>query len=150
MNTSDPQEGVVVDRQLVLFGRSLGCAVAVEMAKRHQVRAVILESPFTSVRAMAKRHYPYLPTGLLTRLVQSSFDSLSKVAEVHSPLMVLHGDADDIVPLAVGHQLFDAANEPKRFYTIRGAGHNDTYVVGGEAYFEALRRFVENPAGGGS
>ena len=133
--------------KVVIFGRSLGCAVAVEMATRHDVHAVILESPFTSIRAVAKRAYPYLPTGLLIGLVQARYDSLSKIKNVHSPLMVLHGDTDEIVPIDLARDLFGAANEPKRFYTIEGAGHNDTYVAGGDAYFEALRRFLEDPVG---
>ena len=134
---------VDLDNGLVLFGRSLGCAVAVELAIRHNFHGIILESPFTSVRAMVKRVYPYLPVGLLMTLVQTRYDSLSKMKDVHSPVMVLHGDRDDTVPLDIGRKLFDAANDPKRFYVIQGASHNDTYLVGGEAYFEALKDFIE-------
>ena len=134
---------------LVLFGRSLGCAVAVEMATRHRVRGIILESPFTSIRAMGQRTYPFLPVGILSRLVEARYDSLSKIGEVHSPLMIIHGDRDDTVPIELARELFEAANEPKRFYTIEGADHNDTYWVGGETYFDALRRFVEDPGGSG-
>ncbi|MCH8206390.1 MAG: alpha/beta hydrolase [Chloroflexi bacterium] len=135
------------DRRLVLFGRSLGAAVAVEMATRHQVDALVLESPFRSVRLMAGRVYPFLPSALLTAPFQSRFDSLSKIGRVNSPVMVLHGDMDDIVPLEEGQKLYEAANEPKRFYTIEGAGHNDTYVLGGSAYFDALKAFIEDPTG---
>ncbi len=141
------REDVNADR-FALFGRSLGAAVAVEIAARHQFHAVILETPFTSIADMAKRLYPVLsaifPVGAV---VKSKYDALSRIKDVHAPLLVLHGDADDIVPLDIGRRLYDAANEPKRFYTIEGAGHNDTYLVGGEPYFEELRRFIENPAG---
>ena len=135
-----------VDQKLVLFGRSLGCAVAVEMAVRHKVHAIILESPFASIRDMARRAYPFLPTGVLVRMVRARYDSISKIRSVHSPLMVLHGDRDDIVPIDTGRELYDAANEPKRFYVIEGAGHNDTYLVGGEPYLDALKAFIEDPA----
>ena len=141
------RQGPDKEQDIVLFGRSLGCAVAVEMATRHQVRGVILESPFTSIRAMGQRAYPYLPVGILSRLVEARYDSLSKIGEVHSPLMIVHGDRDETVPIGLGRELFEAANEPKRFYTIEGAEHNDTYWVGGDAYFDALKRFVENPGG---
>ena len=137
----DPAENMVV------FGRSLGAAVAVDLASRHRVRAVILESPFTSVRSMAQQIYPYLPIGMLIRMVAARYDSLSRIKAVRSPVMVLHGDRDDTVPIENGLELFDAANEPKRFYAIEGAGHNDTYLVGGTPYFEALGSFIEDPDG---
>ena len=135
------------EKELLLFGRSLGASVAVEMATRHQARALILESAFTSIRAMAKSAYPYLPVGILTSLIQARYDSLSKIGNVRTSLMVLHGDIDEIVPIELGRELFDAANEPKRFYAIEGAGHNDTYVIGGHDYFEALGSFVEDLKG---
>jgi fermentation-respiration switch protein FrsA (DUF1100 family) len=134
-------------RRLVLFGRSLGAAVAVEMATRHRVHAVILESPFTSVSGMARRAYPFLPAGLTTKIVRSRFNSISKIDRVDSPVLILHGDRDDIVPMDEGRELFEAANDPKQFYTIDGAGHNDTYYVGGERYFQALELFLEEPTG---
>lgn len=129
--------------RLTLFGRSLGCAVAVELATRHHVKAVILESPFTSIDAMARRMRGGLAALVPTSwVVRSKFDSLSKIANVHSPIMLLHGDMDDIVPIEMGRELFAAANEPKRFYPIAGAGHNDTVLIGGDAYFDALKEFI--------
>ena len=131
--------------KLVLFGRSVGCAVAAEAATKIEAQAVILESPFTSARAMARKVYPFLPgIGLL---VAGKLDTLSRIGRVHAPIMVIHGDADEIVPFEMGRELFEAANHPKRFYAIGGAGHNDTYLVGGEPYLEALVSFVEDPAG---
>ena len=124
----------------VLFGRSLGCAVAVEMAARHSTDAVILESAFTSIQAMAKKHYPYIPgIGLLAR---TKYDALSRVGDVKAPVMVIHGDQDEIAPLEMGLELFEAANEPKRFHRITGAHHNDTYAVGGRLYYEAMASFM--------
>ena len=129
--------------RLVLFGRSLGCAVAAEMAVRHDVYAVVLESPFTSIPAMASRAYPFLPgLGLLTG---NMYDTLGKTARIDAPVMVLHGDSDEIVPFEMGREVFEAASEPKRFYRIRGAGHNDTYAVGGAPYLDALGSFLAEP-----
>jgi uncharacterized protein len=130
-------EGVTADR-IVYFGRSLGAAVAVELALVEGPAALVLESPFTSVRAMANRTLPGAGYLLRTR-----WDSLAGIGRVRAPLLVLHGDRDEVVPYALGRELFAAAPEPKTFFTIRGARHNDTYVVGGRAYWDAWRRFLE-------
>jgi uncharacterized protein len=114
--------------------------VAVEMALQFACRGLILETPFTSIRDMAKTVFPVLPIGLF---LQTRFDVLEKIAQVKVPLLVLHGDRDDLVPYEHGQRVFAAARAPKEFYTIIGAKHNDTYLVGGEAYFERLRSFVE-------
>ena len=133
--------------KLILFGRSLGCAVAVEMATRYPTYPVILESPFTSVDAMSRRIRPRLLSFLPTRMVvRSRFDSLAKIGSIRSPVMILHGSRDTTVPISMGRELFAAANEPKRFYTIQGASHNDTYLVGGERYIAELKGFMESTA----
>jgi hypothetical protein len=132
------REDVREDR-IVYFGRSLGAAVAVDLVVRHPPAALILESPFPSVPYMARRLYPFLPVWPLLR---TRYDSLSRIGQIDVPLLVLHGDKDDIVPMEAGQKLFDAAGGDKTFYTIRGAGHNDTYLVGGKAYFDELRRFI--------
>ncbi len=134
--------------KLIVFGRSLGASVAVELAIRQQVHGVILESPFTSVDAMNRRTHPIISAFISAgSVVMSKYDSLSKIGEVKTPLLVVHGDQDEIVPFDMGRELFDAAREPKWFYPIAGAGHNDTYVVGGDAYFEALGAFVKASIG---
>jgi len=131
-----------VDRdRIVYFGRSLGAGVAVELATRYPPLALILESPVPSIAELARYHYPFLPVRALLR---TKYDSLAKIAEVEAPLLVLHGDRDDVVPIEGGRKLFEAADQPKEFYTISGAGHNDTYLVGGEEYFGVLRRFLED------
>jgi len=124
---------------IVLFGRSLGASVAVEVALAREARAIILETPFRSLPAMAREHYPFVPTFL----VRSRYDTEAKIARLRIPVLVLHGDRDEIVPLSHAQRLFDLAPEPKRFFLIRGAGHNDTYVAGGDAYFDAWREFLE-------
>ena len=127
---------------IVLFGRSLGAGVAVEMATRHRVRGVVLESGFTSVREMSNASGMGALSILFLPMIDARYNSLSKIGSALSPVMVVHGDRDDIVPFEMAEKLFAAAPEPKRFYPIPGASHNDTYVAGGDAYFEALREFV--------
>jgi fermentation-respiration switch protein FrsA (DUF1100 family) len=127
----------VHDAQVVYFGRSLGAAVAADLALAHPPPGVILESPFLSVQAMASRTLP--GSG---RLLKTRFDSLSKIGRLRTALLILHGDSDEVVPHEHGRRLFEAASEPKAFYTIRGARHNDTYLVGGDAYWETWRNFL--------
>ena len=125
--------------KIVIFGCSLGCAVAVELATRCEPYGLILESPFTSVADMAKRALPFPG---VTLFVRKKYDSLSKIGRISPPLLVLHGNQDDTVPFEMGERLFEAANQPKTFYAINGAGHNDTYIVGGESYFAAIDDFL--------
>lgn len=127
--------------RIVYFGRSLGAGVAVELATQRPPHALILESPVPSIPEMVRYHYRFLPIGWLIR---TKYDSLSKIGDVRVPLLVLHGDRDEVVPFRGGQKLFEAANEPKQFYTIEDAGHNDTVLVGGREYFQALREFVES------
>ena len=130
-----------VDKErIVFFGRSLGAAVAAEMATREKCLALILETPFASIREMARVAFPFLPVGPLLR---TRYDVSEKIRRVRAPLLVLHGDQDEVVPFAQGKSVYEAAPQPKEFYAIRGAHHNDTYIVGGEAYFAALKNFIE-------
>ena len=139
------REDIDHDR-LVLFGRSLGGCVVAELATRNRTKGVIIESSFTSVDAMSAHTRPTLTRFIPTRLlVRSRFDSISKMPRIHSPVMIVHGDRDVTVPIHMGRELFEAANEPKRFYEIKGANHDDTHMVGGKAYFDALREFVDSP-----
>ena len=132
--------------RLVLFGRSLGGCIVAELAMSHSAKAVIMESSFTSVDAMGRYKRPAIAFFIPSRLlVKSRFDSIKKMPRIHSPLMIVHGDKDVTVPIQMGRELFNAANEPKRFYEIRGATHDDTHMVGGESYFKALREFIDNP-----
>jgi uncharacterized protein len=123
----------------VYFGQSLGAAIAVDIARRQPAAGLILETPFTRIRDMARIAAPYWP---FPGLLQTKYDSLRKIQEVRIPLLILHGDHDEWVPYDQGCRLFEAANEPKTLYTIPGAHHNDTYVVGGEKYFEAWAGFL--------
>ena len=131
---------------IVLFGRSLGVGVAAEMASRHPVRCVIFESGFTSVMGMAKKTRPDWLAYLLTPLIDARYDTLSKLGLIESPLMIVHGEQDDIVPFTMARELYEAAREPKRLHAVRGAMHNDVYERGGAAYFQALNDFITDPA----
>jgi fermentation-respiration switch protein FrsA (DUF1100 family) len=137
----------VDEDRIVLFGRSLGGAVAVEMATKHDFYALVLESTFSSIQAMARHHFPFLPG--VGRLVKTRYDTLAKIENVRAPLMVLHGDRDGTAPIEMGREIYEAANSPKRFYAIAGADHNDTYIVGGRPYYDAIAAFLEEPSGAG-
>jgi uncharacterized protein len=136
----------VADDKIVYFGRSLGAAVAVDIALRQPPLGLILESPIPSVASVAQHAYPALPSWLANLALQAQFDASAKIGNISQPLLVLHGNQDDTIPIAAGRQLFDNANEPKTFYVIENAGHNDTYVVGGERYFAALATFLDRLA----
>ena len=125
--------------KIVYFGRSLGAAVAVDLATKRRPYGLILESAFSSIRDMARKSYPYLP---LQVLVHNKYDSVSKIGNCDCPILVIHGDQDDLIPIKQGEKLYDAAKEPKYFHTISGAAHNDTYHVGGEEYFRVLNEFM--------
>ena len=130
---------------IVLFGRSLGVGVAAEMATRHAVRCVILESGFTSVISMAGASRPDWLVYALMPFVGARYDTLAKISRVKSPVMIVHGDRDEIVPFQMAEELFEAARDPKRFHVVKGAMHNDVYERGGAAYFQALREFIADP-----
>ncbi len=123
---------------VVLLGESLGGAVAVELAARVKPAGLVVESSFTSIRAMARQHYPFLPSGLLrTRL-----DPLSRIADVRCPTLFIHSTDDEIVPFSMGWRLYEAAPAPKEFLRIQGAGHNDTWAVGGAERLARIADFV--------
>jgi fermentation-respiration switch protein FrsA (DUF1100 family) len=123
-----------------VYGESLGCAIALELATRHKPRAVILESAFTSTVDMAKRLFPQLPVQMI---VKNRYDNLAKIRRLSSPVLFLHSRSDSTVPYAMGETLFKAAPEPKQFVTLRGS-HFLGYHESGAAYPEALRKFLVN------
>ncbi|HAL56444.1 MAG TPA: peptidase [Bacteroidetes bacterium] len=127
-------------KRIVLWGTSLGGAVAVDVATQRPAAALILESTFTSAREMARILYPILPAQFLIR---SKFNSIDKIRRLTIPILVMHGDQDSIIPFKLGKKLFDAAPAPKEFYEIIGADHNDTYFVGGREYLDRALSFVE-------
>jgi uncharacterized protein len=122
---------------IVLWGESLGSGIAVYLAARHKVAALILEAPYTSVAAAAQRHYPFLPAGLLVR---DRFDSLSRIGRVAAPLLVLHGERDMVVPIRHGRALLAAATSPKEGWFSPEASHENLGQFGA---LEAAIDFIE-------
>lgn len=112
----------IPEKDLILLGHSLGTGVAVQMATEFKVKLLTLVSPFTSLAEPAALTYPFLPVRWLLR---DHYDSLSKMPNVTSPVLIFHGTHDGFIPIELGERLFEAANEPKRFVALRGVGHND-------------------------
>lgn len=123
------------EHQLVLMGRSLGGAVAVQLARETPPRGLILESTFSSLRTVAAHHYPKL-AWLVKR---EKLDSLSLIREIDAPLLISHGDRDRTIPFSHGEALYEAARGPKSFVPILGGDHND---VPADEYYVALREFI--------
>jgi len=132
-------------KNFAFFGQSLGAAVATELAASENCLALILEAPFVSIREMARVVFPMLPIGPLLR---TRYDVAGRIKEVKAPILVLQGDRDEVIPVEQGKKVFAAAPSPKEFYAIRGAAHNDTFHVGGTAYFDVIKSFIDRTAAG--
>lgn len=133
-----------VGKNLVLYGESLGTAVAVAMASEQAklgqpVASVILEAPFTSMVDAGKVHYPYLPVSIL---LKDRYDSLSKIKDIDSPVFVVHGDEDWTVPQTQGRALFAAAQEPKTALWVKEANHSNLFTA---ETFAAMTAFLSPP-----
>lgn len=125
-------------QRIVLFGHSLGSAVAVDLASRVPAAGLILEGAFTSAIDRGQEIYPYIP---VRWLAGSRFGSLEKISSVGVPQLFLHATADEVIPLAHGRRLFEAASEPKTFVELEG-GHGDAFDVDSARYFGSIARFV--------
>jgi fermentation-respiration switch protein FrsA (DUF1100 family) len=122
--------------RIVLWGESLGSAVAVALATGHKVGRIVLEGSFTSAVDVAARTYWFLPVRLL---MKDQFRSDLRIAEVTAPLLFLHGTRDRVAPIALAERLYALANEPKRFVRFSDAGHNDLDLHGA---LDAVRAFL--------
>jgi fermentation-respiration switch protein FrsA (DUF1100 family) len=131
----------IPSNRIIPFGRSLGASVAIEITLRREVKSLILESAFTSTKGMAKTLFPFM---LFSPLLPAHYNNLEKIAQVNAPKLFIHGEDDEIVSFSMGQRLYQAAKAPKYFYPLKGAGHNDTYLVGGNTYFETLAAFVRD------
>ena len=125
--------------KIIYFGQSLGSAVAIWLATQREPYGLIIEAPFSSMRDMAKRAFPRLPVYLLVR---TKYNSLDRIGGLKCPLLVLHGDQDEVVPISQGKKLYEAAKGPKHFVEIPGSGHCDAYLLGPETYIRALSDFM--------
>ena len=114
-------------KKIVLYGESLGSGVAVELASKGGGGALVLEAPFTSLVAAAADRFPVFP---VRWLIRDRFDSRSKIDKVTVPLLIIHGDVDSVLPVALGRALLEKANDPKQGVFIPRAGHNNLYDFG--------------------
>lgn len=125
--------------EIILHGESLGTAVAVDLASRRPCSAVVLEAPFTSGRDVASTVLPIIGPAVIW-----SFDSRKKIGRIHAPILIIHGDRDEIIPTRLGQALFDAAPEPKSHWIVPGAHHNDIVETAGASYRDHLLSFYES------
>ena len=131
------ERGVLPER-IVVFGHSLGSAVAVELVSRLPAAGLILEGAFTSVIDRGQELYPYIP---VRWIAGHRFGSLERMARVRIPKLFLHAAADDVIPLAHGRRLFEAAPEPKTFVELDG-GHGDAFDVDSTRYYGSIADFL--------
>ena len=124
---------------IILFGRSLGTALAVDIASSKECLGVILEAAFTSTDDMMQMYAPFLPPPPKSA---RKYDSASLIDRIRSPILFVHGQMDMTIPVSMARRLYDMAQSPKEFYEIPGAGHNDTYFVGGKEYFAVWQKFL--------
>ena len=117
----------VAASDIVLYGESLGSGVAVHLATQVPVGGIILDAPFTSITDVGQRIYPYLP---VRTFLFDRYDSLSRIGAIEAPLLIVHGDRDDLIPIEMGRKLYHAAPQPKTFEAIVGGGHADHYLFG--------------------
>ena len=125
--------------RIVVYGRSVGSGPAIQVAARHHVAGLVLESPFTSLPAMAREHFRIFPPFL----AGPGFDNLGTIGRVACPVLFIHGDHDRTIPIAMGRALARKAPLVQEFWVIPRAGHNETYELGGAPYAQRVRRFVE-------
>jgi len=123
--------------KIIAYGESLGGSVAVDLAGRREMGGVIIEEGFTSVRDMGKTVLPWIPAAVYG----SEFDSLRKIKNVTSPILVIHSIDDEIVPFEQGRRLFDEAPEPKEFVRLQG-GHNNAFLISDELFMGKIDSFV--------
>ena len=126
----------ISDQDIIVYGESLGTAVAIDLAKDHKFAGVILESPFTSMIKLSGKYYPWAPTRLL---LKDKYETDKKIKKVFSPLLVLHGRKDNIVPFEMGEQIFKLANNPKYNYFI----DNDDHMMDfNEELINSIKSFI--------
>jgi fermentation-respiration switch protein FrsA (DUF1100 family) len=129
---------------LFIFGRSLGGVFASYTASKNPAAGLILESTFTNAVDMADRMIPMLPGWFIS----AELNTQEHVANLKMPKLFIHGTRDTLIPFTMGRELYKAAAEPKEFYSIVGAGHNNTWRVGGKEYFDTIQEFVTRTVAG--
>lgn len=122
--------------KIVLYGESIGGAVAIDLASKKPVRAVIVEDTFTSVPEVVRLSMPFIPSFVMG----TQMNSLSKIAKVRAPVLIFHSRDDEIIPYAMGRRLYLEAHEPKHFVELRG-GHNTAFLEDSQIYMKSLQEF---------
>ena len=128
----------IKEKNIILYGESLGTGVAVEVAQNKNYAGVILESPFTSMTNVGKKHYPFLPVRFL---LKDKFESYKKIINISVPILIIHGKVDKIVPHVMGEEIYKLANKPKFFYSQEYGDHMVDYD---EKLLLALKNFIQS------
>ena len=130
------KEAGVKNKNIILYGESLGTGVATELGQSNSFAGIVLESPFTSIADAAKIYYPYLPIDLL---IKDRYDSSKKIKNINTPILIMHGKKDDVVPFKMGVELFDKANQPKFSYFSENDDHMMEF---NDQLMNSLRKFL--------
>lgn len=125
--------------RIVLFGRSLGGAVALWLSEQVKAKALIIESTFTSVPDIGKHHYPYFP---IRTLSWYDYNSLKRIKTIRLPILVIHSKDDTLIPYSHGRALYNAGPEPKQFFELKG-DHNNGFVLTGDRYVNKIDTFLK-------
>jgi fermentation-respiration switch protein FrsA (DUF1100 family) len=123
---------------IVLYGESLGSGVAVQLAAEKPVGGIVLDAPYTSIVDVAAGAYPYFP---VRPFLFDRYETLRYLSRVKAPLLVVHGEADEVIPVAMGRAVYAAGNAPKELVTFPGAGHSDHHLYGSS---EEIYRWIES------
>ncbi len=126
------------EKNIILYGESLGTGVAVEIAQKENYAGVILESPFTSMIDMGRKYYPFFPVRFL---LKDKFESYKKIINISVPILIIHGKVDKIVPYRMGKKMYEIANEPKYFYSQEYGDHMVDYD---EKLLLTLKKFIQS------
>ena len=128
----------LLEKDIILYGESLGTGIATHIAQNKKFAGLILETPFTSMVDAAKNVYPYIPVGLL---LKDRYENDKKIKKINIPVLVMHGEADEIVPFKMGKKIYELANEPKYSYFTKYDNHMMEYD---EKLVLALKSFLKS------
>lgn len=131
--------------KILLYGESLGTYPAIRLAAEERVAALILECPFTSFVDLGKKHYPFVPSAMISGF---AFPNAEHIAKIKAPVFIMHGTEDEICPYAMAEELFEKAPSPKEFFTVADGMHNDLPVKAGEDYWDKPVEFAFKYLGG--